>query len=67
VLPYTNVTNSPFSIEFGNGYTYVSPQVVQFLQLTTPTTIYLNTYVGYSGGGTNPKYTGARLCAMRVA
>jgi len=65
-LPYTYVTNSPFSIAFGIGYTYVCPQVVQYLQLNTATTIYLNTYVGYSGG-TNPQYTGARICAMRIA
>jgi predicted membrane protein len=65
-LPYTYVTNSPFSIDNGLDYTYVSPQVVQYLQFTTATTIYLNTYVGYSGG-TDPQYTGARISAMRVA
>uniref|UniRef100_A0A6C0K5V4 Tail protein n=1 Tax=viral metagenome TaxID=1070528 RepID=A0A6C0K5V4_9ZZZZ len=65
-LPYTYVANSPFEISFGNGYTYVSPQMIQYLQFTTATTIYLNTTVGYSGG-TNPEYKGARISAMRVA
>jgi len=68
-LPYTYVANSPFSISFGNGYTYVSPQMIQYLQFTTATTIYLNTTVGYSNSdvSSNPEYKGARISAMRVA